>query len=397
MILTLEVAGTSLRATFRGSGGKIGRAPGSSLLLSDEHVSGHHADIAYRAGTYYVEDRSRNGMYLDGNRLKPRQPVELRSGSVMVIESYEIRVTVAADVQAVIPTTTHDSLLGESESGSSSGLTGFLGNAGPAAGGAAPLIPPNWNDESGIVASPEPGPEPLPTPPPRPSPPTPVPPSLPRSPQPKARHRPAAAGGSDGSLAQVLAGAGLRPEDVTPELAEDLGRILRVVVEGVMDVLAARQQTKEEFRVGVTTFKRAGSNNPLKFSSNLEDALHKLFVQRQEGYLGPIEAFEDAFEDLRNHQVATLDGMRKAFAAMLKRFDPQKLQERFDRQQRGALVSVPGRLRYWDLYGDWFRDMVGDADSFQELFGEEFAEAYDRQLRNLKGRRAGEADRDKRP
>jgi type VI secretion system FHA domain protein len=214
---------------------------------------------------------------------------------------------------------------------------------------------------------------------------------------PKARPRPAGAGAPAGSLEDLLTGAGLRPEDVTPELAEDLGRILRVVVEGVMDVLAARQQTKEEFRVGVTTFKRGGDNNPLKFSSNLEDALHKLFVQRQEGYLGPVEAFEDAFEDLKNHQVATLDGMRKAFAAMLQRFDPEKLQERFDRQQRGALVAVPARLRYWDLYGDWFRDMVGDADSFQELFGEEFAEAYDHQLRSLKDRRAGESNRDKRP
>jgi type VI secretion system FHA domain protein len=306
-------------------------------------------------------------------------------------------VTISTDEPARVATLNTDSLFGERNAPPSSGLTDIFPGGGSSGAAAGPLIPPNWND-SGIVDSPTPGPEPAPTPIPTPTPTPPVKPPSPRPEHPpKARPRPAGAGAPAGSLEDLLTGAGLRPEDVTPELAEDLGRILRVVVEGVMDVLAARQQTKEEFRVGVTTFKRGGDNNPLKFSSNLEDALHKLFVQRQEGYLGPVEAFEDAFEDLKNHQVATLDGMRKAFAAMLQRFDPEKLQERFDRQQRGALVAVPARLRYWDLYGDWFRDMVGDADSFQELFGEEFAEAYDHQLRSLKDRRAGESNRDKRP
>jgi type VI secretion system FHA domain protein len=184
----------------------------------------------------------------------------------------------------------------------------------------------------------------------------------------------------------VLIGAGLRPEDVTPELARDFGRILHVVVAGLMDVLQARQKTKEEFRLGATSFKPAG-NNPLKFSANVEDALHNLLVKRNKAYLGPVEAFEDAFDDVRHHQVAMLAGVRVAFEAMLAQFDPDRLQERFDRQKKGALVSVPAKLRYWDLYRDWIHDMVRDAEgSFRELFGDEFAEAYEEQLKALKGR-----------
>ena len=102
-------------------------------------------------------------------------------------------------------------------------------------------------------------------------------------------------------------------------------------------------------------------------------------------YLNPVDAFEDAFQDIRNHQIAMLAGVRVAFDAMLARFDPEQLQEQFDRKKKGALVSVPAKMRYWDLYRDWIHDMVHDADdSFRELFGDAFAQAYEDQLRRLK-------------
>ena len=51
---------------------------------------------------------------------------------------------------------------------------------------------------------------------------------------------------------------------------------------------------------------RAADNNPLKFSANVDDALHNLLVKRNAAYLEPVEAFEDAFDDLRDHQIAML-------------------------------------------------------------------------------------------
>jgi type VI secretion system FHA domain protein len=198
---------------------------------------------------------------------------------------------------------------------------------------------------------------------------------------PQARRAPAA-GAIEAALAEVLAGAGLEGAVVTPDLARHFGEILRVVVSGVMDVLQARQRIKDEFRMRVTTFK-ASQNNPLKFSANVDDALHNLLVKRNPAYLGAVNAFEDAFDDIRNHQMAMLAGVRVAFEAMLNEFNPDRLQEEFDRQGKGSIV--PGRLRYWDLYRAKFSDMVSDADaSFRELFGEEFAKAYEEQLERLK-------------
>jgi len=187
-------------------------------------------------------------------------------------------------------------------------------------------------------------------------------------------------------LADVLRGAGIDPSAVPPEFAQDFGRILRLVVGGVMDVLQARQRIKEEFRLPVTVF-RPADNNPLKFSANVDDALHNLLVKRNQAYLPPVDAFEDAFDDIRNPQMAMLAGMRVAFEAMLAQFDPARLQEEFDRQKRGSLISVPAKLRYWDLYGAKFHDMVRDPDAaFRELFGDDFAVAYEDQLKRLKSR-----------
>ena len=194
-----------------------------------------------------------------------------------------------------------------------------------------------------------------------------------------------AGAGSNLDFAAMLAAAGVDAARVTPELAQQFGQILRVVVAGLMDVLRARERIKDEFRMRMTTFKTT-DNNPLKFSANVEDALHNLLVKRNAAYLGPVEAFQDAFQDVRNHQMAMLAGMRVAYQAMLAEFEPGHLQEKFDRQVKGgSFLSGPAKSKYWELYVNKFHDMVKDADSsFRHLFGDEFAKAYEEQLARLK-------------
>ena len=183
----------------------------------------------------------------------------------------------------------------------------------------------------------------------------------------------------------LLASAGVPASAVSPELAQNLGEILRVVVGGVMDVLRARERIKDEFRMRMTTFKTA-DNNPLKFSANVEDALYNLLVKRNAAYLGPVAAFEDGFQDIRNHQMAMLSGMRVAYNTLLENFDPERLQEQFDKQgKRGGLLAMSAKGRYWELYQERFRDMVKDPESsFSDLFGSEFARAYEEQLESLR-------------
>jgi type VI secretion system FHA domain protein len=197
-------------------------------------------------------------------------------------------------------------------------------------------------------------------------------------------------GGAD--LAAMLAGAGLEGVAVTPELAKSFGEILRVVVSGVMDVLAARHHIKDEFRMRMTHL-RVADNNPLKFSVDVNDALHNLLVKRNQAYLSPVESFEDAFQDLRHHQIAMLAGMRVAFEFMLAEFDPDRLEEQFGRRiEKSALMGKSVRQlrswRYWEMYRDKQVEMARDPEaSFRKLFGEAFAEAYEEQLERLRTQR----------
>ena len=484
MILTLEVTGPQAaalgdasRKVFDAAGGTIGRLPDNTWALPDPYVSSRHAVIRYRDGTFYIEDTSTNGVFINSpdNQLVKGRPHPLQSGDWVFIEPYEIRASISSGATQSAASPVDDLFappspppvpqarprgnpliadpFGEPFSSPAQGLgaspasnISFTGEPIPDAEldplnllgfdvKRPPQSVPSAADlaHNSVLSEHYQPPRPLPA---APSAPPPSPGGLipedydplgsddrshpgfrrpvaaaptPADPPRRAERRPAPAGPpvapppakledakspsaaaprasrGDGDLAAMLAGAGLENVPVTPELARSFGRILRVVVAGVMDVLQARQRIKSEFRMNMTTFKPA-DNNPLKFSANVDDALHNLLVKRNAAFLAPVEAFEDAFDDVRNHQMAMLAGLRVAFEAMLSEFDPDRLQEEFDRQlKKGALLSVPAKLRYWDLYQEKIRDMVKDPEvSFRELFGDEFAKAYEEQLRRLK-------------
>ena len=178
---------------------------------------------------------------------------------------------------------------------------------------------------------------------------------------------------------------------ITRELAASFGSILKVVVDGLRDVLRAREELKDQFRLKITTYGRR-ENNPIKFSANTEDALHNLLVRHNPAYLEPVEAFEGAFDDLRIHQMAMLAGLRAGYEAMLASFDPDALEQKFERYaKRGGLLGGATKQRYWELYRDIFQEMAGDADdSFRTLFGKAFGEGYEQQALLLKRRPQGQ-------
>lgn len=203
---------------------------------------------------------------------------------------------------------------------------------------------------------------------------------------PPATRRPSQSSDSeDSQLQTLLAAAGIEGLEPSSEAAHTLGEILRIAVTGVMETLRARDRMKDDLRMRGTTFKVA-HNNPLKFSANVDDAFHNLLVKHNPAYLDPADAVEDAFRDVRDHQAAFMSAMRLAFEKMLAEFDPNRLQEDFDRQmKKGSILGVPAKLRYWDLYRDRYGDMVKDAEmSFRNLFGDEFAKAYEEQLERLR-------------
>jgi len=150
-----------------------------------------------------------------------------------------------------------------------------------------------------------------------------------------------------------------------------------------MQVLSSRSSIKNEFRMNVTTIQPV-ENNPLKFSVNVDDALENMFVKQGNAYKKPVEAVREGFDGVAEHQIAIIAGIRAAFRGVVERFDPITLEQRFSKQKKGGLIPGSQKARNWDLYGEYFSELVGDMDnSFQYLFGDEFVQAYEDQLRKL--------------
>jgi type VI secretion system FHA domain protein len=190
-------------------------------------------------------------------------------------------------------------------------------------------------------------------------------------------------GGAD--LDSLLRAAGVDPDNVDPEIAATLGLIFKMVVQGTIDALRARDEVKTQFRLAVTRV-RTTENNPLAFSVDAADAINSMLVRRNPAFLAPVEAFQRAFDDIRAHQMAMIAGMRAGFESLMGQFDPEELRERFDKQvKRGGLLGAVAKPNYWELYGDYFSGLRGDRDdAFRRLFGEEFALAYEKQIVALK-------------
>ncbi len=193
-------------------------------------------------------------------------------------------------------------------------------------------------------------------------------------------------------VSELINSLGLDPEQVNSEQRANFNQLiadmLRESTKGMMAVLGARNAIKNEFRMNVTLI-QAAENNPLKFSPNVDEALRNMFTSQSNAYLPGVLAVRHGFQDIADHQIAVIAGMREAFTSMMKQFDPQKLAVRFDKQQtRGGLMKGKS-AKYWESYAEYYQDLANNMDdSFQDLFGEEFAEAYEQQMNTLAASRA---------
>ena len=401
----------------------IGRDANCDWVFNDQYVSGRHALIRFFNGLFFVEAIGRNPTAIDDPaQVVPRgksQP--LREGCRLFIDVHELNVTleerdaiapgplrhVEAREAAVSPGPRGfdraDPAIGGFEMGTdgsagkdASDVIGLMGDSAPRRhqrervsheedadflsnafepsrlesgdlGESGPVVIPDdpewWKQGASEGSKEKAGPGPRPA--------QPVPAS--------------GSGGGSGDLAELLRGAGIDPAlvELSPEVARHLGEILRIVVEGTMDVLRARAEIKEQFRLAGTRVQRK-DNNPLKFSADVDDALHNLLVKRSDAYLPPVEAFENAFEEIRRHQLAMLQGLRVAFDQLVRRLDPKKLASDVDQQGKSGILIGNPRARYWDAYESLMKDLAkAPDDRFRQLFGDAFGRAYEQQLAQL--------------
>jgi len=195
-----------------------------------------------------------------------------------------------------------------------------------------------------------------------------------------------------------LRGAGVKDvkfaQGMTPEIMGIVGRILRESLQGTLDLLAARAQVKTEIHASATVIVPR-ENNPLKFSPNVEVALSHLLEPKGQGFMTPIRAMRDAFDDLRAHQIAVLAGMRAALTGVMQRFRPERLETKLnDKSMLDSLLPMARKARQWDLFAELYREISAEAEEdYRVVFGKEFRRAYEAQLAKFRASDANAARR----
>lgn len=171
--------------------------------------------------------------------------------------------------------------------------------------------------------------------------------------------------------------------DLTPTMTR-LGHVLRIMVQGLREVLMTRTSIKSEFRMQQTMI-TAGGNNPLKFSISAEQAIEALVKPATRGYLDPVQAAEQALRDIKAHEVAMMTGMEAALKGILKRLDPKVLEGKIETSSGFGSILKGKQARYWEVYEKMYAEISDQAENdFHELFSKEFARAYQDQLERLK-------------
>jgi type VI secretion system protein ImpI len=408
--------GGPVRIEVKGRGLDLGRDAHLDWTLPDPSrtVSSKHCEIRFRDGGYWLTDVSTNGTFVNGAQYRLDAPYLLRDGDRLNIGPYIIAVAVegqqpSARVQGLAASqgpqgapmtdvwgTVEEAAAPDDRAAfqvqkpkaRSADFLDFAALIGPAE---PPLEaakgPP---DADAWLAAPAASPQQEPAPPSAPSPRRPAPP-----PPPPAREEvpafsaapaqpPPSANAPDADLLRRIARAAGIPEQAIAgrdpnEVADEIGAAIRLTAQNLAQMLSSRAETKTLMRSSSRTMVRAFENNPLKFTSSVEDALAIMFGAPARQYLSARETIESSFSDLKAHQLLTFGAMRSALDALFEDLAPERIDRSVEPEHGLGRIVVSRKAKLWDIYVERWRAKSKRADGrLLESFMALFAEAYDR-------------------
>ncbi|MDB5908138.1 MAG: type secretion system-associated domain protein TagH, partial [Massilia sp.] len=179
-----------------------------------------------------------------------------------------------------------------------------------------------------------------------------------------------------------LRGAGIEADAIsaalTPETMELLGKLLANSLQGTIDLLALRSLVKQEAHADVTMV-LVRNNNPLKFFPDSQTVLTQMLRKKMPGFMEPLESVDDAWHDLRGHQMGVVAGTRASMATMMERLKPAQFEATL--APAGLLDKLAPSRRaaaLWEAYVKRYGAIAGEAqDQFKTVFGAAFLAAYE--------------------
>jgi type VI secretion system FHA domain protein len=423
--------GTASSRVFGVHGGSIGRGADNEWILPDpeRYLSGKHARVDFRAGTYVLVDTSSNGTFINGAQvpLGKYHDYQLKDGDFIRLGEYELLVSIEKsndfppDESAIVAydgkapsagvrkSTANDlgaeldlsQLLEPSDQGSQGPEVLAHGAYGQAAGmlarEPAQAEGTPWHMLTRPLKVAGDGAQPA----------TAKPAAAPVAVAANAVAANAAASRASMPLSDndyevglnaFCRGAGVDPRTISPEARNAAlhlaGQLLRESVLGLMDLNGSRHEFLNRFRISAPP--DDGPESPLNFSRGVDEALVRL-LSTASVRAGSVEAIRHNFRELKAQNSASTTAMHAAFEEFVTRLDPKELEERFDRAvKRGVFGAQNNKGKYWDLYSEMYPGLAQrPADGFPHLFTEAFARAYEARLRTLvpPRRKAFAADR----
>ena len=387
------VPAQSYRMTFGAGGGVIGRGEDCDWVIPDctRHLSHRHLTISCNDNAFFLTDTSSNGvMDADsGQRLPKGQAIRIDHGSGYVIGDFEIRArltrgSASSDRQAgpadtavcIIP---DDSFLDldplnalDQQERVHSDIDELISPPAGVSNGSHRGDYARVDMESLRV------PELVEAP---------AEPSAPSVDHATSTATTRAHGGEFWTQFSAALGIelGHLDQDAREALAVDAGRLLRLSVAGLQQILHTRSELKNELRLSQTTVQGA-QGNPLKSAVDAPQALAALLTSHKPGQLPGEQAVSRACNDVQAHQVALMAASRAAVRATLEHFSPEQLILRFERDKPPLFPTSGSR---WRAYGRYHQALRQDDDWSERLMARDFAQAYEEQIRLIATLRSG--------
>lgn len=198
--------------------------------------------------------------------------------------------------------------------------------------------------------------------------------------------KPHVAGDTSGEMDAFLSGLGITrnmvPAQHSEEWFKQLGESFALLLGGLMDTLHHRAEFKQTNRLNHTAFQRH-ENNPLKFSANLEDAIHNLYNRNTASFLAPQHAIQEAFDDIEKHEKALMLGVDGAVRGVMGLLNPDYISTM--NAGDGVLEKIiPGKTQanFWKNYERQYSDLSNELEeSSTPFYLEDFAKSYEMALK----------------
>jgi type VI secretion system FHA domain protein len=169
------------------------------------------------------------------------------------------------------------------------------------------------------------------------------------------------------------------------ESAERAGAGVRMVIEGLAELLAARADLKRELRVPERTMLMGRNNNPLKQGLSSTDLLNYLFeIGPSTGFMPTERAIAEGIAELKVHESATLFAARATVEGALRDFEPSGLKKRLLNGKSGLLQALDN-AKTWEAYErDYEKQSQQMADWLDHVFSRHFTPNYAQESERLK-------------